>query len=140
MRAVLLFLFFCATSCGVRDESFYLRRGNEIQGQLIAELEGVQTLHDLFGRQEAFSSLFDELAKVAIEARRYQIRAHVSWEVPSDCAERSRELEREMQRVLQIPGARAFIEKCQGRGFERIDAFEKGQGLRAGHLCSSGMR
>ena len=126
MKLISAFLcVFCALGCAKRDESFFLRRGNEIQSQLIGELEGVQTLHDLFRRQEALSSLFDELAKVAIEARHYQIRTHRSWEVPPDSAEQSRELQRHLERVLQIPGARAFLEKCQSRGFERIDAFER---------------
>jgi hypothetical protein len=117
----ILLCFFCALGCAKRDGAFYIRRGNAIQSQLIVELESAQTLHDLFGKQEALSSLFDELAKVAIEARRYQIRTHTSWEIPAESAEKSRELERQMQRVLQIPGARAFLEKCQSRGFERIE-------------------
>lgn len=135
MKLICVFLcLFFALGCARRDEAFYIRRGNEIQSQLIGELEGVHTLHDLFGKQEALSSLFDELARVAIEARRYQIRTHTSWEVPPDSSTKSQELEQQMERVLQIPGARAFLEKCQSRGFERIDAFEKGQS------CLRGMR
>jgi hypothetical protein len=130
-----LLCIFCMLGCAKRDQSFYLRRGNEIQSQLIGEFEGVHTLHDLFSKQEALSLLFDELAKVAIEARRYQLRTHTSWEVPPDSAEKSQELELQIERVLQIPGARAFLEKCQSRGFERIDAFEK-----TGQLCERGMR
>ena len=135
----ILLCLFCALGCSKRDGDFYLRRGTEIQRQLITELENVQTLPDLFGKQEALSSLFDELAKVAIEARRYQIRTHTSWEIPSSASEKSRELEQHMQRVLQIPGARAFLEKCQSRGFERIDAFEKAV-LRPDQACTKGTR
>lgn len=135
----ILLSVFCVVGCAKRDGTFYVRRGNEIQSQLIVELETVQTLPDLFGKQEALSSLFDELARVAIEARRYQIRTHTSWETSIAAAEKSRELEVQMQRVLQIPGARAFLEKCQSRGFERIDAFEKAI-LRPDQACSRGMR
>ena len=124
MRSILLILCLCITGCAARDESFYLRRGREIQSQLIAELEGVESLHELFGKQEALTSLFDELARVGVEARRYQLRTQKSWEVPEESEKGSRELERQMERVLQIPGARAFLERCQSRGFERIDAFE----------------
>lgn len=135
----ILLCLFCVLGCAKRDGTFYVRRGDEIQSQLITELEGVQTLPDLFGKQEALSSLFDELAKVAIEARRYQIRTHTSWKIPADAAEKSQELAWHMQRVLQIPGARAFLEKCQSRGFERIDAFEKAA-LRPDQACSKGIR
>ena len=136
MRSVFVLICLCAVGCAARDESFYLRRGGEIQSQLVVELEEVESLHDLFSKQEALSSLFDELARTAIEARRYQMRAKASWEIPQNSAEKSRELEDQMQRVLKIPGARAFLERCQSRGFERLDAFEK----EAHYAHSKGMR
>ena len=136
MRSVFILICLCAVGCAARDEAFYLRRGGEIQSQLIVELEGVESLHDLFSRQEAFSSLFDELARTAIEARRYQMREKTSWGIPQDLSEKSRGLEEQMQRVLKIAGARAFLERCQSKGFDRLDAFEKG----APHSCSKGMR
>ena len=136
MRSVFLLICLLAVGCAAHDEAFYLRRGREIQSQLLAEFEGVESLHDLFRRQESLSLLFDELARTAIEARRYQIRSKTSWEIPVESSEKSRELEEQMQRVLMIPGARAFLERCQSRGFDRLDAFEKA----APHACSKGMR
>jgi len=115
----------CLFSCTAKDERYYVRRGEEVQRQLIIELEGAHALHDLFARQDSLTLLFDELSKVAVEARAFQVRSKKTWEVPSDSHQLSQRLAQEIQRVLQIPGARAFLEKCQAKGFERIDAFEK---------------
>lgn len=105
----------------------FIKRGEEIKVQLTSELEGVHTLHDLFDRQEALTLLFDELSKVAIEARLFQVKTNTTWEAPAKTADTSLLLAQELRRVLEIPGARSFLEKCQARGFERIDAFEKGR-------------
>lgn len=119
--AVMLFL----SSCASKDEGYYVRRGEEVKRQLIVELEGAQTLHDLFTRQESLSLLFDEMARTAIEARLFQMKTKKTWEVSADAFQSSRRLAQELRRLLTIPGARAFLERCQAKGFDRIDAFEK---------------
>ena len=113
------------SSCTKKDKSYYERRGEEVKHQLIVELKGACSLHDLFDRQDALTLLFDELSKVAIEARMYQLKTKKIWEPSADSLESSHRIATEMRRLLEIPGARAFLEKCQTRGFEKIDAFEK---------------
>jgi hypothetical protein len=113
------------SSCTTRDETYYLRRGEGIKHQLIVELEGAHGLHDLFARQDSLTFLFDELSKVAIEARVFQLKSGKTWRIPSESLQSSQLLSQEMRRILDIPGARAFLEKCQAKGFERIDVFEK---------------
>ena len=124
---IYIFIFFslCASSCTTKNESHYVARGEKIKHQLIAELRGADTLHDLFARQESLTLLFDELSKVAIEAKTFQLKTKKTWEVPPEASQSSQVLTEELGRVLKIPGARAFLEKCQAKGFERIDAFEK---------------
>lgn len=122
---LILFFSLCASSCATKDGTYYVARGEKIKHQLIAEFRGVNTLHDLFARQESFTLLFDELSKVSIEARTFQLKTKKTWEVPPEASQSSQLLAEELRRVLKIPGARAFLEKCQSKGFERIDAFEK---------------
>lgn len=140
MRMWLRFLVLvalCCTACTEKNQSYYTHRGEKIKLQLIAELEGVHTLLDFFSRQESVTLLFDELSKVAIEARVFQLKTNTTWEVPPEMAESSQRLFQELRRVLEIPGARAFLEKCQARGFERIDAFEKTQRQKIEKLAKS---
>ena len=124
-RVALVLAFLSLVACTNKNESYYVHRGEEVKHQLIVELEGAHTLHDLFARQETLTLLFDELSKVAIEARMFQVKTKTSWEVPPEASKTSQQLAHELRRLLEIPGARAFLEKCQARGFERIDAFEK---------------
>ena len=111
----------CCVSCVKKDESYYLRRGEEIKLQLIVELHEAASLQDLFERQESLTILFDELARVGLEAYRYQLAAKTVPEMPSEALASSQQLLHEMRRLLAIPGARAFLEKCQSRGLERLD-------------------
>jgi hypothetical protein len=127
-KKLFLFALLCCaigSSCTKKDKSYYERRGEEVKHQLIVELEGASSLHDLFDRQDLLTLLFDELSKVAIEARVYQLKTKKIWEPSADSLESSHKMAAEMRRLLEIPGARAFLEKCQTKGFERIDAFEK---------------
>ena len=116
---------FCLCACAKKDSAYFLERGEEVKQQLITELEGVDSLHDLFARQEELTALFDELARLATEARRYQLKTKESWEISPEASSSSQALAQEMRRVLELPGARAFLEKCQGKGLERLDAFER---------------
>jgi hypothetical protein len=120
MHIVAWSVFLCV-SCATRGQAYYLDRGEKVKQQIITELRGVGSLQDLFERQESLTVLFDELARLAVEAHRYQLASKTTWDVPSDASVSSQELLCEMRRVLAIPGARAFLEKCQGRGLERLD-------------------
>lgn len=122
---VLMSLALYVSSCTMKDETYYVRRGEEIKHQLIVELKGSRNLHELFARQDSLTLLFDELSKMAIEARVFQIKYKKTWEVSIKSLQSSQLLAQELKRVLDIPGAEAFLEKCQVKGFERIDAFEK---------------
>ncbi len=119
---------FCLPSCARKDESYYVQKGEEIKQQLVVELEGTHSIQDLFARQESLSVLFDELARLAIEARTYQLKSKKTWGVSQEGSASSQTLAHEIQRVLEIPGARSFLEKCQTKGFEKIDAFERRAG------------
>lgn len=134
---VFLIVSLCVCSCTTKDEGYYIRRGEEVKRQLIVELEGASTLHDLFARQDGLTLLFDELSKVAIEARIFQVKSGTTWDVPSASSVSSQQLARQIRRVLEIPGAGAFIERCQAKGFDRIDAFEKAKERAVNASCQS---
>ena len=139
---LILSVLFCAltvSSCTTKDEAYYLRRGDEIQRQLIVDLEGVHCLHDLFARQDSLTLLFDELSKVAIEARQYQLKSGKTWDDPADSSLLSQRLAQEIRRLLEIPGARPFLERCQAKGFDRIDAFEKAKARSISKALSPGL-
>lgn len=123
--ATILLAILCA--CTEKNESYYLRRGEEVKQQLCLELESVQTLRDLFARQESLTLLFDELSRLAVEAKIFQLKSKTTWQIPKEASLSGQRLSEQLQRVLSIPGASAFLEKCQARGLEKIDAFEKSQ-------------
>lgn len=113
--------FICLSSCTAKDQGYFLRRGEEVKLQLIAELKEANTLQDLFERQESLTALFDELARLAIEAHRYQAASKTTWGIPDSASVSSHTLALEMRRILAIPGSRALLEKCQSRAIERMD-------------------
>jgi len=118
---ILLFL----PGCTKKDGSYFLRQGERLKKELCLEFESIETLCDLFARQESLTHYFDELALLAIEARAFQIETKEQWTLSALERETSEQLTGQLQRVLKIAGAQAVIEKCQARAVEKIDSFEK---------------
>ena len=104
-----------------------MQRAEELKDQLCQELEQVHELNDVFDRQERLRVLFDQLARLAIEASRGEKTGGAT--ISPSASRSSRKLAREFVRVLQIPGAQAVLERCQVEGLERIDAYESKQRL-----------
>ena len=119
-------LFLCCSlfciGCREKSEGYFLKRGVEVQQELVTELMKVQSLQDLLSHEESLSSLFDELSFVAIQADRWKKKHKRKADayVESDTAIC---LEQEFRRVLAIPGAEAFLEKCQKKAVERLDIY-----------------
>jgi len=111
--------------CGGGDKrSYFLSNGERCTEQLISDLSEVQSLQDLFEKQEELTVLFDRIAQLSIEARRYQIKTKTSWSTTEQVERKNQEMKMQLLRVLKIPGARAFLEKCQAPAFEKLYAFE----------------
>ena len=124
--AIFIVSFFfgcCSTQEGKKE--YFLVEGEVYKQQLIEQLVEIHSLQDLLISKKKCSLLFDSIAALAIEARRYQIKHHVSWEVPEESEHTSSLLCAQMKRVLQIPGALACLEGCQAKAFEKIYAFEE---------------
>jgi hypothetical protein len=122
MVRIFLFCLLVFSSCTTRDDAFYLRKGEELKIQLLFELKQVNSLHDLFERQETLTFLFDEIAHLAIEAdSSHKTVKHSTNSIDAV----SPEINAELRRVLLIPGARAFFEKCQAKGLESMDRYVK---------------
>jgi hypothetical protein len=114
----------CA-SCGGGDRrSYFLAKGEQCTDALISELCEVQTLQDLFEKQEELTILFDTIAQLSIEARIYQLKTKSDWEASDEVESKNQELKKQLLRVLKIPGTRTFLEKCQAPAFEKLYAFE----------------
>jgi hypothetical protein len=122
IKMLIISLFLVA--CGVerKNEEYFSHRSEELKEQLFVELCGVQTLPDLFVRQDSLTSLFNQLARLAVEAQAYQGLCKKEITISQEAKETSRQLAEQFSRVLRIPGARAFLEKCQGQGLDIIDA------------------
>ena len=114
--------------CTHKDEAYFIRQAERIKRELSSELESIQTLGDLFIRQEGLTIRFEELAQLAIDSRQFQVKTKRCWELSDSERESGKTLTRELQRVLTIAGAQAVIEKCQLRAVEKIDSFEKRSG------------
>lgn len=87
------------------------------------EFVEVKTLPDLFAKQENLTLLFTELASLAIKADEWQKKTKYKILSTTDSTV-GELLEREMQRILRIPGAKSFLEKCQSKGQDMLEAYE----------------
>jgi hypothetical protein len=122
---VVIFAAATCASCNRGDkQSYFLAKGEACKEQLISELKDVESLQDLFEKQEELTLLFDRIAQIGIEARIYQIKTKTIWGVPEEAEATNHALRSQLLRVLKIPGARAFLEKCQTSAFEKIYSFE----------------
>jgi hypothetical protein len=121
---VLLAICSICSCSSIDKQAYYLKKGEECKEHLLSELEEVQSLRDLFEKQERLTLLFDKIARLCIEARTYQLETKTSWSISPESEITNTELKKQLLRVLKIPGARAFLEKCQIRSFEKIYTFE----------------
>jgi hypothetical protein len=119
-----LLLMACSCCGGGDKRSYFLAKGEQCTEQLISELSEVQTLQDLFEKQEELTILFDRIAQLSIEARVYQLKTKSTWGATDEAEVRNQELKKQLLRVLKIPGTRAFLEKCQASAFEKLYVFE----------------
>ena len=86
-------------------------------------LQGAETLQDLLLREENLTQLFLELSSLAIRADQWKKKHKSKNDVfKSDRASQTL-LEEEFRRVLTIPGAEAFLEKCQKQALDRLDIY-----------------
>lgn len=116
-----LFFLFLFSACAPHDAAYYLKRGEEVKRELVAELQTITTLPDLIERQSSLTALFDEMACLAIEASHVPSSPPQSTIVdPLSC-----QITDELRRIAQIPGAIACLEKCQAAAIERLDRESK---------------
>lgn len=117
----LIFFGLLVCGCQKKNEEYFLRKGEAIQQEIAEQLNGVKTLQDLLPKEEALTQLFLELSSLAIRAdqwkKKHKIKAN-DLEKPSQTT-----LEQEFRRVLVIPGAEAFLEKCQKQALDGLDVY-----------------
>jgi hypothetical protein len=108
--------------CRAKNEEYYLLKGESIQQEIVAELSSAQTLQDLLPKEETLTQLFLELSSLAIRADQWK-KKHKTREKALGSEESRTGLEQEFRRVLAVPGAEAFLEKCQKQALDRLDIY-----------------
>lgn len=112
MHRLFLGAFLLMCSCARHDGDYFLKEGREIQEKLISIIENVETVQELQVEKKRLQRCFTELVDVMIEARAYQKKTNSSWHMSKEDERVSKELEKELNRLYGIPGAKEFIEKC----------------------------
>ena len=121
LSCVLLF------GCRERNEQYFLSRGEGVQREIAEALSDAFTLRDLLQREEHLTQLFLELSSLAIQADRWKKTYRGKKETsPVEGSETHAFLEKEFRRVLTIPGAKAFLEKCQKPALDALDIYLAG--------------
>lgn len=121
VRLLLLLCLFFLSACHSHDEAYYLKRGAELKEELLSDLNRIATLQDLIERQDHLGDLFDEIARLAIEASHCESKK-TSYATIDPL---SQEVTDELRRVAVIPGAIAVLERCQSNAIETMDRYAK---------------
>lgn len=115
---------FLLSGCREKSEEHFLLKSERIQKELIITLQKVTTLQDLLQHEENLTQLFLELSTVAIRADQWRKKHKKAGDpVLYKQSVSQNDLEQEFRRVLAIPGAEAFFEKCQKPAITRLDIY-----------------
>ncbi len=102
-----------------------MAQGRALNQELLSELQGVDELDDLIRAFPRFQGLFGRLVDVMIDAKKWQTAHKISWNPTEEDHQLSLELAYELERLYQIPAARALLEKSQEVALLRLDALNK---------------
>lgn len=126
MRLLYFFLLlFLLSSCSQKSPEYFQREAKDFKLQLIETLQKIETVDDMVLKSSELQALFKDLAKLAIEARRYQIKAKVEWQLTQDDRKLNQELRFELNRLYSMEGVAELMERCQMPALTELDAFEK---------------
>ena len=126
MRILLFFLLlFVLSSCSQKSPEYFQREARELKLQLIETLQKIENLDDMVMKSSELQALFEELAKLAIEARRYQLKAKIEWAMTAEDRKLNQELRFELNRLYSMEGVAELMERCQMPALTELDAFEK---------------
>jgi len=125
MRILLFLLLFSLSSCSQKSPAYFQSEAKELKLQLIETLQKIETCDDMVLKSSELQALFKDLAKLAIEARRYQIKAKVEWQLTPDDRKLNQELRFELNRLYSMEGVAELMERCQMPALTELDAFEK---------------
>jgi len=112
-------------SCSNKNEVYFQKMGEEVKAELFQELSSVENFQDLLIKQDRLISIFQELATIQIELNEYQSKNQKVWVCNENSLLTSDGLEEQFRRIITIPGAYAFIEKCQAGSLAKLMSYEK---------------
>jgi hypothetical protein len=126
MRFWLAFLLLISFSCckGKSIEHFQ-KEGQEHKQELIEALQRIENLDDMIRASPQLKAIFDDLARLIIQARCYQIKTKTQVEISSEDRKLNQELRDELNRLYRMEGVQELMEKCQMSALIELDAFEK---------------
>src|SRR5437588_1065390 len=111
MRILLFFLLlFVLSSCSQKSPEYFQGEAKELKLQLIETLQKIENLDDMVLKSSELQALFKDLAKLAIEARRYQIKAKVEWPLTPQDRKLNQELRFELNRLYSMEGVAELME------------------------------
>ena len=124
MRWIWIFLIF-VVACSHKSPDYFLAQGRSINQELLEEMQQIDDLDGLIEALPRMQKLYGRLVDVIVEAKKWQIRHKTSWQPTSEDTALSQQLSRELERLYQMPTARAILEKAQETALIRLDSLEK---------------
>jgi hypothetical protein len=115
------------TSCNTQTIEDYRDEGKGITKNLIKELHQIHSREQLQASSVKLQKLFDNLTRVMIAAQELQQKNPKldTIELSKEDHELSDRLRFELNRLYNMEGGRAIIEKAQEKSLRRLEAFER---------------
>ena len=121
------FLSMLIFSCGKSTLEDYREEGRSVTKELIQELKKIRNKDQLLVSAAKLQKLFDQMVDVMIAAQNQKLELHKQegLELTKEDHDLSDSLRFELNRVYNIEGGKAIIEKTQEKALNRLENYEK---------------
>lgn len=116
----LLLFFLCCTSCQKKPSLATLRtQFQQSEVQLLNELEAIVTPSDFELHERKTSEIFEDIAEEMVLVNTFSPEEIEKEEPPAQLY--SENLEKELKRILSMPGGEEWLIRCQTKATRLID-------------------
>ncbi len=124
LHTVFLIAVVLLSACSTQEnEKYYRLSSSQVNQSLLEVFRSIHSLSEAKEKSDEMERLFVQLAQIMIAANRYQEKHTLFWELSDHERERSNAMQKEIERLIAIPGVEDVIQKAQDRGFRRLESY-----------------